>query len=129
MNSMIRFSSQAWNSPISRNDSTWRSGMMRMCVCAFGLMSLIATKPFVFATYVPSWTMSQKRQSSRCDGNDSLLGDRLGTDADERPDRRIDEERRVVVAVAAARPVDEYDVVAAELRAPAPLLELVRERP
>ena len=41
---------------------------------------------------------------------DPLLGHRVRADAHERPDRRVDEERRVVVAVAAAGPVDEHDV-------------------
>src|SRR5581483_7817492 len=72
--------------------------------------------------------MSQKRQWSCRDGKDSLLGDRLGTDSDERPDGRLDEERRVVVAVAAAGAIDEHGVLAAELRPPPPLLELARQR-
>ena len=48
-------------------------------------------------------------------------------DADELADGRVDEERRVVVAVPAAGAVDEHDVVAAELRLPAAPLELARE--
>src|SRR5437868_6086204 len=90
-------------------------------------MSWIATNPFDLATYVPSRTMSQNKQVSRGNGKDPLLGDGLRTYADELPQRRVDEERRVVVAVAAARPVDQDDVFAAELAAPAPLLELARE--
>src|SRR5262249_5610831 len=128
MNSSMCFVSEAWNSPISRNVSTCRSGMTRRCVSAFGLMSWIATKPLDFATYVPSRTMSQKMQPSRRDGKDPLLRDRLGADADELAHRSVDEERRVVVAVAAARAVDEDDVVAAELRVPAAPLALARER-
>ena len=42
------------------------------------------------------------------------------------PDRRVDEPRRVVVAVAAARTVDEHDVL--HLAAPAARAELVRQR-
>src|SRR5580765_5553895 len=126
MNSSIRFTSPPWNLEMSRKVSTWRSGMIRMCVSACGLMSLIATNPRVFATYVPSRTMSQNRQSSGGDGKDSLLRDGFGADADELSDGRLDEKRRVVVAVAAARTVDENDVGAAELRVPAPPLQLVR---
>src|SRR4051812_41707033 len=102
--------------------------MIRMWVSACGLMSLIATKPLVLATYAPSRTISQNRQSSRCDGKDPLLRDCLRPDTDELAHRRIDEERRVVVPVAAARAVDQHDVSVAELRVPAAELQLARER-
>src|SRR5258708_16050763 len=94
MNSSIRLVSPARRSATSRNVSMCRSGMIRMCVSACGLMSLIATKPLVFATYVPSRTMSQKRQSSRGDGNDSLLGYGLGAGTDELAHPGLDQERR-----------------------------------
>src|SRR6476659_9932785 len=118
MNSSIRFVSPAWNSPTSRNESTCRSGMIRTWTSACGLMSLIATKPRVFATYAPFRAMSQNRQPSCGDGKDPLPGQGLGTDPDELADRRIDQERRVVVAVPAAGAVDEHALLAAELRAP-----------
>src|SRR5262245_60415013 len=98
--------------------------MIRTWTSACGLMSLIATKPFVFATYVPLRTMSQNRQPSRGDGKDALLGHCLGAHPDELAHRRLDQEGRVVVAVAPAGAVDEHDLLAAELRAPAALLEL-----
>ena len=44
------------------------------------------------------------------------------------PTGRLDEERRVVVAVSTARAVDEHDVVRTELGLPAAVLELARER-
>src|SRR5215213_10010032 len=91
-------------------------------------MSLIATNPFALATWAPSLTMPQKRQSSRCDGNDALLADCGCPHAHELADAADDEERRVVVAVSAAGPVDEDDVLIAQLRAPAAPLQLVRQR-
>src|SRR5579862_2463574 len=129
MNSSIRFASPLLSSETSRNVSMWRSGMTRMCVSACGLMSLIAMNPFVFATYAPSRTIAQNRHSSGRNGKDALLGDGLRTHADERADRRVDEERRVVVAVPAARTIDEDVLGRPELRVPAPLLELAGERP
>src|SRR5881409_2350565 len=92
-------------------------------------MSLIATNPFAFRTYVPSRTMLQKRQSSGGDGKYSLLGHGPRTDLHELADRCVHEERRVVVAIAATGPVDEHRVALAHLRPPAAQLELVRERP
>src|SRR5581483_11139238 len=87
-----------------------------------------ATNPFPCRTYVPFRTMLQKRHSSGCDGTDALRLDRDGTNVDELTDGCVDEERRVVVAVAAPGPVDEHRVVRAELAAPAPALQLGRER-
>src|SRR5262245_314281 len=101
--------------------------MISRCTFACGLMSLIATNPFALLTYAPARTMSQNRQSSRCDGMDPLVGDGLRAHAHKVADRRVDEERRVVVAVAAARAVDEHDVLAADLRAPAAQLQLMRK--
>ena len=60
-----------------------------------------ATKPSAARTWSPSRTSVQKRQSSG--SADPLLGDRRAADAHELADRRVDEPRRVVVAVAAAR--------------------------
>src|SRR3954452_3902641 len=119
------FASPAENSPISRKESMWCSGRIRRCTAAFGSMSLIATKPFVSATWSPSRTRLQKRQSSRCDGKDAFLGDSVRADPHELADGRVDEEGRIVVAVAAAGPIDEHEILAAELRMPAPELQLV----
>ena len=63
--------------------------------------------------------MLQKRQSSRCDGTDALRRECLRANVHELADGRIDEERGVVVAVAAAGTVDENPVAATELRLPA----------
>ena len=103
---------------MSRNVSTCRSGRTSRCVSACGLMSRIATKPSVFATWSPSRTSLQKRQSSGDIGEDPLLRDRAPADGDELAERTVDEPGRVVGAVAAAGPVDEHDVAAADLRAP-----------
>src|SRR5207244_12922853 len=116
-NPSIRSASAGSNSPISRTLGTWRSGSTSRCTSARGLMSLIPTKPSPSRTWSPSLYSRQKRQSSGSE--DSLLGDRSRTDADELAHGRIDEPRRIVVAVAAAGAIDENDVVRAELRAPA----------
>src|SRR6266478_4763336 len=71
--------------------------------------------------------MLQKRQSSGGDGKDALRRDCLRPYLNELADRRVDEERRVVVAIAAARAVDEHEVAGAKLRSPATLFELIRE--
>src|SRR5436309_15765278 len=83
-------------------------------------MSRTATKPSVAATWSPSRKRLQKRQSGS-GGTDPFLHDGGGAHADERADRQLvgHEPGRVVVAVPAARPVDEHVVVAAELRVPA----------
>ena len=52
------------------------------------------------------------RRGSRQRSDNALLRDRAAADAHELADRRVDEPRRVVVAVAAARPVDEHGVLA-----------------
>src|SRR6185312_7037940 len=106
----MRFDSSAGNLETSRKESTWCSGRISTCTGACGLMSLIATNPFAAWTWSPSRTSLQKRQSSRCVGKDPLLADRACPHAHELADGRVDEERRVVVAVAAPRPVDEHDV-------------------
>src|SRR5262249_49698709 len=126
--SSMRLASFAENSPTSRNVSTWCSGMISRWTFARGLMSWIATKPFVLCTYAPSRAMLQNRQSSRCDAKDPLLRHVVRAHAHELADRRLDEEWRVVVAVPAARAIDEDDVRAADLPAPAALLELARQR-
>src|SRR5919205_2105738 len=79
-------------------------------------MSRIATKPSVFATWSPSRTSRQKRQSSGSE--DPLLGDVCAAHAHEGADGPVDAPRAVVVAVAAAGPVDEDGVLAADLRPP-----------
>src|SRR6266576_4922094 len=124
----MRFDSFASKASTSRKVSTWRSGITRTWTGAFGLMSLIATKPLPLCTYAPSRAMLQKRQSSCCFGNDSLLGDPGGADAHERADGRVDQPGRVVVAVPAARAVDEHRVFSTELAEPAAEAEVVRER-
>src|SRR4051812_39289735 len=80
-------------------------------------MSRIATKPSLFATWSPSSTSWQNRQSSGSD--DPLLGDLDATDADEPADGRVDEPWRVVVPVAASGAIDEDDVICADLLTPA----------
>src|SRR5690242_14960697 len=89
-------------------------------------MSAIATNPSAARTWSPWAASLQKRQSSCGPGKDPLLRDALGTHRDELADGRVDEPRRVVVAVPAARPVDEHDVVG--LLAPARQAELVGQR-
>src|SRR6266508_866669 len=117
MKSSIRLSSSAGNSPISRNVGTCRSGITRRCVSARGLMSRTATRPSVFATWSPSRTSLQKRQSSGSE--DRLLRHGRAAHPHELADRCVDEPRRVVVAVATPRPVDEHDVLRADLPPPA----------
>src|SRR4051795_10173932 len=117
MKSSMRFASSAGNSKTSRKDETCRAGSTSRCVSAFGAMSRMATKPSAARTWSPSRTSVQKRQSSG--SADPLLGDRLAADAHQLADRGIDEPRRVIVAVTPARPVDEHEVLTAELLAPA----------
>src|SRR6266545_5050961 len=88
-------------------------------------MSAIATKPSALRTCSPSRTSLQKRQSLRA--TDALLCHFGRTDSDKLTDRAIDEPRRVVVAVAAARPVDEDCVLGADLRFPALPARLSRD--
>src|SRR3954447_6264343 len=122
----MRRASSSGNSPTSRKVATWRSGRTSRWTGACGLMSRIATKPSAALTWSPSRTSVQKRQSSRGSGKDPLRGDALRTHVHELADRRVDEPRRVVVAVAASRPVDEHDVLG--LARPAAEAQLVRER-
>src|SRR5437667_7954590 len=91
--------------------------MTRRWVSARGLMSRTATNPSRARTWSPSRASRQNRQPSRSD--DPLLGDGRGPRPHERPHRRAHEPGRVVVAVAAAGPVDEDGVDLAELPAPA----------
>src|SRR5262245_36953938 len=113
----MRFDSSAGKSEISRKLDTWRSGRTSRCVSAFGAMSLIATKASPSWTCSPSRTSWQNRQSSG--SADPLLRHLGGPHPDELADRRLDEPRRVVVAVAPTGAVDEDDVLAPELLAPA----------
>src|SRR4051794_2033364 len=113
----MRLASSGGNSPISRNESTCRSGSTSRWVSACGLMSRIATNPSPALTWSPSRTSRQKRQSSRSEH--ALLGDGRAADADELADRGVHEPRRVVVAVAAAGAVDEHAVLGTDLLAPA----------
>src|SRR5436190_16158369 len=94
---------------------------------AFGLMSSIATNPSARLTTVAGTsprTIWQKTHSSGSE--DPLLGDRRAARPYEVADAALDEPGRVVVAVAAAGPVDEDDVVTADLLAPAPERRLAR---
>src|SRR5436309_3335537 len=117
MNSSILFDSSADSSSISRNVEMWRSGITSRWTSASGLMSCSAAKPSAFATWSPSRARRQKRQLSGSE--DPSFRDGCAADADELADRRVDEPRRIVVTVAAAGAVDEDDVVAADLAAPA----------
>src|SRR5436190_10571064 len=84
-------------------------------------MSSIATKPSARLTTVADAspeTILQKMQSLS-GSEDSFLRDGGPANADQLPDRRLDEPRRVVVAVATSGTVDEHQVVAADLLAPA----------
>src|SRR3954467_1738036 len=125
----MRLDSLASKASTSRKVSTWRSGSTSTCTGACGLMSWIATKPFALCTYAPSRAMLQKRQPSRCDGNDSLLRYAPPANANERAYGRVDGKRRVVVPVPAPGSIDEHDILLADLRAPAADLQLVAERP
>src|SRR3954453_375588 len=122
----MRFASSGGNSPTSRNVATCRSGSTSRCVSARGLMSWMATKPSPFATWSPSRTSVQKRQSSGI--GDPLLRHRRAADVHELADGRIPQARRAVVAGAATRPVDEPDVVRADLPAPPRETGLLRRR-
>src|SRR5262245_23636421 len=102
---------------MSRNVSTCRSGRTSRWTGALGLMSSIATKPSAAWTWFPSRTSLQKRQSG-CEANDSLLGQVDGAHSDERALPRVYQPRRVVVAVPAARAIDENGLLAAELSRP-----------
>ena len=99
----IRPASSSGKASTSRNVSTCRSGSTRRCVSAIGLMSRIATNPSAACTWSPSATSRQNRQFSGGDGKDALLGDSDGARVQELADLAVDEPRRVVVAVAAAR--------------------------
>ena len=65
------------------------------------------------------------RRGSRHGSEHALFGDRGAADTDELADRRVDQPRRVVVAVAAAGTIDEHDVVGADLLTPAREARLV----
>src|SRR5439155_23285030 len=88
-------------------------------------MSLIATKPSASRIWSPSLNNRQKRQSSGSDN--PLLLDRRRAHPHELTDGSVDEPRRVVVPVAAARSIDQNDILSAELRTPALKAGLLRE--
>src|SRR5262245_41629859 len=73
-------------------------------------------RPTTFAGRSPR-TIRQKMQSSS-GSEDPLLGDRLAPYADELADLAPHDPRRVVAREAAARPIDEHDVLAPDLLAP-----------
>ena len=86
--------------------------MTSRCTGACGLMSRIATNPSVACDVVAVAVRAGKtgnRHAARPRIPSSVTA--LGPDTDELADRRVDEEGRVVVAVAAARAVDEHEVV------------------
>src|SRR4029079_770372 len=68
------------------------------------------------------------RQVSGGDGKDPLLRDTDGSRMQKLSDLAVDEPRRVVVAVATARPIDEDAIGAPDLRHPAAARKLVGER-
>ena len=122
----------AESSPMSRNVSRCRSGMTSTWTSAFGLMSSIAMKPSARLTTVAG---SSPRDDPAEDAVRVAHAARIPSSvtaraahADELADRRVDEPRRVVVAVAPAGPVDEHDVLGADLLAPAAQARVVRER-
>src|SRR5262245_17673620 len=85
-------------------------------------MSSIATKPSARLTTVAGAspaTILQKMQSAS-GSDDPFLRDGRSADSDEGADRRVDEPGRVIVAVAATRTIDQYEVLAPDLLAPAP---------
>src|SRR3954471_8478695 len=123
----MRLDSLASKASTSRKVSPWRSGSTSTWTGACGLMSLIATKPFALCRYAPSFAMLQNRQPSCCFGTDALLARGRRANTHERADRRFDQPRRIVVAVAASRAVDEHRVLGADLALPAREAQLVRE--
>src|SRR6266508_3649745 len=88
-------------------------------------MSRMATTPGPFATCSPSRYSLQKRHSSGSE--DPLLGHRAGPHADELTHGRVHEPRRIVVAVAPARPVHQHGTLVPDLAAPALEARLLRE--
>src|SRR3954452_14959837 len=90
-------------------------------------MSLIATNPFALCRYAPSLAMLQNRQPSCCFGTNALLARGRRANTYERTDGRLDQPRRIVVAVAASRAVDEHCVLGADLALPVRQAQLVRE--
>ena len=115
----IRPASSSGKSEISLNVSTCRCGSTRRCVSEIGLMSRIATKPSALCTWSPCATSRQKRQSSGGDGRmPSFERDR----AHRRPAHLgVQQPRRVIRPVPAARPIDEHTVGRSHLRFPAPV--------
>src|SRR4051812_7082265 len=118
MKSSIALVSCELKAEMSLNVPTCRSGSTSRWTGARGLMSRMATKPSIALTWSPSRYRRQNRQSSWSGSEDPLLHDRSRADADQVTDGRVDEPRRVVAAVAAARSVDEHLVLGTELRAP-----------
>src|SRR5215217_1495229 len=80
-------------------------------------MSSTATKPSPALTWSPSATSLQKRQSGR-DAMDAFRRDARGTRNNDRSHWCVDEPGRIVVAVSAAGPVDEHDVIGPNLGQP-----------
>src|SRR5581483_3320427 len=128
--SSIRFASGSDSRPMSRNVSMCSSGITSRWTSAFGFASSIARSPSPRLTTVagssPAWILQKTQSGSR--GTDALLRHRRAADADELADGAVDEPRRVVVAVAATGPIDEDEVVGADLLPPAAQARLVRAR-
>src|SRR5690242_3315913 len=97
---------------MSRKVSMCSSGMTSRCTSAFGLMSSIASRPSARLTTVdgtsPAWILQKMQSGSRSEY--PLLRDRAAADPHELADGGVHQPRRVVVAVAAAGPIDEHDV-------------------
>ena len=95
-----------------------RSGMTSRCVCACGLMSRMATSRRSRRRGRPRGRACRRGSRAQAARMPSSVT-RRAANADECADRCIDEPRRIVVAVAATRAVDEHNVISADLRAPA----------
>src|SRR6187549_1426912 len=112
----MRFASSAGKSPISLKLEMCRSGRTSRCTSACGLMSRIATKPSPEWTWSPSAYSEQNRQSSGSEN--PLLGDCARSGTDEVSRVCLEEPGRVVVPVSAAGPVDQDEILVAELLPP-----------
>src|SRR5262245_5609494 len=90
-------------------------------------MSRIATKPSAAWAWSPSWARRQKRQSGG-NGEHPLVADTGRAGAHELSDGRVEQPRRVVVAVAPPGPVHQDEIGAPDLRRPPAAAKVVRER-
>ena len=111
------FASSAGNSPMSRKVSTCRSGITSRCVSACGLMSRSATKPSALCDVIALVERACRTDSRQAATIPSSVTAAARTRISS-PTSPLDEPWRVVVPVATSGPIDEDDVVAAELRTP-----------